>query len=136
MIIDNCCMQLVMNPSQFDVMLTPNLYGNIVANVATGLVGGPGLVGGANVGDGVAVFEVGARHVAQDIAGRNLANPIALIEGAVMMLRYLDLPDYAKRIENATQHVISEQKIWTQDLGGKAHTKDVTQAIINKILNK
>jgi len=133
MIIDNCCMQLVMNPGQFDVMLTPNLYGNIIANVATGLVGGPGIVGGANVGDGIAVFEVGARHVAQDIAGQNKANPVALIQSSIMMLRYLDLPEYAKKIENAVRYVISEQKVWTGDLGGKSSTKDVTQAIIDQL---
>jgi len=126
-------MQLVMNPGQFDVMLTPNLYGNIIANVATGLVGGPGIVGGANVGDGIAVFEVGARHVAQDIAGQNKANPVALIQSSIMMLRYLDLPEYAKKIENAVRYVISEQKVWTGDLGGKSSTKDVTQAIIDQL---
>eukprot|EP01114_Cavostelium_apophysatum_P001999 TRINITY_DN11753_c0_g1_i1.p1 TRINITY_DN11753_c0_g1~~TRINITY_DN11753_c0_g1_i1.p1 ORF type:complete len:394 (-),score=127.43 TRINITY_DN11753_c0_g1_i1:17-1156(-) len=132
MIIDNCCMQLVMNPSQFDVMVTGNLYGNIIANVAAGLVGGPGIVGGANIGESLATFETGARHLAMDIAGQNKANPLGLLSGATTMLRYLDLPEYAEKIEGAVSAVI-EEKILTQDIGGKSSTKEVTQAIIDAI---
>ena len=133
MIIDNCCMQLVMNPSQFDVMLTPNLYGNIITNVASGLVGGPGITPGANVGDGTAVFESGARHAAQDIAGMNKANPSALLLSSTMMLRYLDLPDHAKRIENAIYKVLQDGKVLTRDVGGTATTKDFTNAVIQNL---
>lgn len=133
MIIDNCCMQLVMNPSQFDVMLTGNLYGNLLANVGSGLVGGPGIVGGANFGEDVGIFEVGARHVAADIAGMNRANPIALIESSVMMLKYLKMNSYADRIENAVKNVLTVQKVWTPDLGGTATTRDVTSAIIREL---
>ena len=133
MIIDNCCMQLVMNPSQFDVMLTPNLYGSIICNVASGLVGGPGLTPGANVGDGIAVFESGARHAAQDIAGKNQANPVALLLSSTMMLRYLDLPDHAKRIESSIKKVLSDGKVLTKDVGGTATTKDFTSAVIHNL---
>jgi len=133
MIVDNCCMQLVMNPSQFDVMLTPNLYGNIITNVGAGLVGGPGLTPGANVGDGVAMFEVGARHAAQDIAGMNKANPTGLILASTMMLRHLNLFDHAKRIEKAVQKTFTEGKYITKDVGGNATTREFTNAVINKL---
>jgi len=126
-------MQLVMNPSQFDVMLTPNLYGNIITNVAAGLVGGPGLTPGANAGDGMALFEVGARHAAHDIAGMNKANPTGLILSSIMMLRYLELHEYAKRIEKAVQGVLKEGKVLTKDIGGNATTKEFTQAVITNL---
>lgn len=99
MIVDNCSMQLVMNPGQFDVMLTPNLYGNIVTNIAVGLVGGPGIVPGMNQGHRVAMFEPGARHTGSDIAGQNKANPTAMILAATKMLRYIDQEEHAARIE-------------------------------------
>lgn len=133
MIIDNCCMQLVMNPSQFDVMVTLNLYGNIIINAAAGLIGGPGVVGGANVGEGMVVFEPGTRHVAADIAGQNKANPVAMISSAVMMLRHLDLNDHATKIENAVDKVLAEGKVKTQDLGGNSTTKEFTDAVISAL---
>jgi len=135
MIIDNCCMQLVMKPSQFDVMVTSNLYGNIITNVAGGLIGGPGIVGGANIGENIALFEPGTRHVAMDIAGKNKANPVAMLLSSTMMLRHLELPEFANLIENAVHAVVKEGKHLTSDLGGKATTTQVTEAVIDKVLN-
>lgn len=122
-----------MNPSQFDVMVTLNLYGNIIINASAGLIGGPGVVGGANVGEGMVVFEPGTRHVATDIAGQNKANPIAMISTSVMMLRHLELFDHASKIENAVEKVLAEGKVKTQDLGGTATTKQFTDAVINAL---
>jgi len=133
MIIDNCCMQLVMHPSQFDVMVTSNLYGNIVANVAGGLVGGPGIIPGANIGAGIAIFEPGLRHSAQDIAGQNKANPTAMILSGVELLRYLELEQQAANIERAVQEVVAEGKHLTRDVGGSATTKRFTEAVISKL---
>jgi len=132
MIIDNCCMQLVMNPSQFDVMVTGNLYGNIISNVAAGLVGGPGVVGGANIGEQIAIFET-ARHPALDIAGKNKANPLGLLRGATMMLKYMELPEHADRIEKAVADTISKNKLLTTDLGGQATTRQITESIISSL---
>jgi isocitrate dehydrogenase (NAD+) len=89
MIVDNTCMQLVSKPQQFDVMVMPNLYGNIVANVATGLVGGAGLVAGSNYGHGCAVFEAGTRNSGKGIAGMNVANPSGMLFAAANMLKYI-----------------------------------------------
>ena len=122
-----------MNPSQFDVMVTLNLYGNIIINAAAGLIGGPGVVGGANVGEGMVVFEPGTRHVAADIAGQNKANPVAMISSAVMMLRHLDLNDHATKIENAVDKVLADGKVKTQDLGGNSTTKEFTDAVISAL---
>ena len=97
MIIDNTCMQLVGRPEQFDVMVTPNLYGNLVSNVVAGLCGGPGVMPGANIGKDVAIFEQGARHVGKDIAGKGIANPTASLLATAMMLRHLNLPDFSDR---------------------------------------
>lgn len=133
MIIDNCCMQLVMRPEQFDVMVTPNLYGNLVTNVAAALVGGPGLLPGANIGERVAIFETGAHHVAHDIAGKNIVNSTGLILSSAQMLQHIGLAKHADLIENAVRQVIAEQKVRTADLGGTATTKEFTQAVINKI---
>jgi len=133
MIIDNCCMQLVMNPSQFDVMVTSNLYGNIIANVGGGLVGGPGIIPGANIGAGVAIFEPGLRHSAQDIAGQQKANPTAMILSGAELLKYLELNDVAVRIEKAVQQVVAEGKYLTRDVGGSASTKRFTEAVIGKL---
>jgi len=133
MIIDNCCMQLVMHPSQFDVMVTSNLYGNICANVAGGLVGGPGIIPGANIGSGVAIFEPGLRHSAQDIAGQNKANPTAMILSGVEMLKYLEMDQYATAIETAVQETVAEGKFLTRDVGGSSTTKKFTEAVISKL---
>jgi len=133
MIVDNACMQLVMNPTQFDILLCPNLYGHIITNVATGLIGGPGLIGGANVGEGIALFEPGSRHVGLDIAGKNTANPIAMLHSGTMLLRHLELDEPANRIDAAIRSVITGTKIFTKDLGGNASTKDITHAIIDRL---
>jgi len=132
MIVDNACMQMVMNPTQFDVLVLPNLYGNILTNVAAGLVGGPGVVGGANIStQGIVLFEPGARHVAQDIAGQNKANPVAMILSSTMMLRHLELADHAKKIDKAVFSVLSQGKQLTADLGGTTSTKEFTRAVID-----
>lgn len=133
MIIDNACMQLVSNPSQFDVIVTPNLYGNIVINVAAGLVGGPGIIPGASYGKGIAVFETGARHVARDISGKGVANPTALILSAVMMLHYLKLNTYADKISSAIDYVYEKTDIRTSDMGGKFKTSDFTYTVIKRL---
>jgi len=135
MIIDNCCMQLVMHPSQFDVMVTSNLYGNIIANVAGGLVGGPGIIPGANIGAGIAIFEPGLRHSAQDIAGQQKANPTALILSGTELLKYLELDSYAENIEKAVQDVVAEGKYLTADVGGTGTTRKFTEAVIEKLTN-
>jgi len=133
-IIDNTCMQLVMRPQQFDVMVTPNLYGNLVINVASALVGGPGLVGGVNWGlRGESIFEPGTRHVGMDIAGKDKANPVGILLSSVMMLRHLQMFEEASRIETAVRAVLTEGKVRTSDIGGTASTREMTQAIIDKL---
>jgi len=133
MIIDNTCMQLVMNPLHFDVILTPNLYGNIVVNVIAGLIGGAGLPYGSNIGPHVAIFEPGARHVGLQIAGQNLANPTGMIMSGVMLLRHLGLDSYADRITRAVASVISQPQTRTKDLGGVASRKEFTFEIIKQL---
>ncbi len=128
-IVDNTCMQLVMRPQQFDVMLLENLYGDIVSDLAAGLVGGLGIVPGANIGELGAVFEA-VHGSAPDIAGQNLANPTALLQSAIMMLRYLGERQAADLIENSFRHTLEVKKIRTRDLGGTAHTTEYTEAIV------
>ncbi|KAI8817705.1 uncharacterized protein EV422DRAFT_212987 [Fimicolochytrium jonesii] len=130
MIVDNASMQLVSKPSQFDVIVCGNLYGNILSNVGAAIVGGPGLVPGANFGTHYAVFEPGCRHVGKDIQGRNQANPTALLLSAIHMLRHLHLHQHADRISAALNKVITESKVLTPDLGGKNTTTDFTKAVI------
>ncbi|KAI3639129.1 hypothetical protein MIR68_002659 [Amoeboaphelidium protococcarum] len=132
-IVDNCAMQLVAKPQQFDVMVMPNLYGSIVSNVGAALVGGVGLVPGANVGRDYAVFEPGCRHVGKDIQGRNLANPTSMILSSVMMLRHLGLEVEAERISSAVMKVLSQGKALTADLGGQASTTDFTKSVIESL---
>src|SRR3954453_15993717 len=107
MIVDNCSMQLVSRPQQFDVMVMPNLYGSILSNIGAALVGGPGIIPGCNMGREHAVFEPGCRHVGLDIKGRDQANPTAMILSATMMLRHLGLDDHASRITKAVYDVIA-----------------------------
>jgi isocitrate dehydrogenase (NAD+) len=128
-IIDNLCMQLVKNPEKFDMLLMENFYGDIVSDLCAGLVGGLGVVPGANIGENVAVFEA-VHGTAPDIAGKGLANPTALLMSAVMMLDWLDLPKAARQLEAAIQKVYVESKVRTGDLGGKATCEQFTQAII------
>ncbi|XP_077991904.1 isocitrate dehydrogenase [NAD] subunit beta, mitochondrial-like [Glandiceps talaboti] len=133
MIIDNCCMQLVSNPHQFDVMVMPNLYGSIVDNVAVGLVGGAGVVPGESYSSDFAIFEPGARHTFSQASGRNVANPTAMLMCSSNMLRHLNLEFYAQLIENAVGKVIRMGKVRTRDMGGYASTSEFTRAVTNNI---
>ena len=127
-IVDAACMHLVMNPSQFDVLLLPNLYGDIVSDLCAGLVGGLGVVPGANIGREIAVFEA-VHGSAPDIAGKGLANPMALLHSAVLMLRHLREGAIADRIMRALGDVLSEGRVRTRDLGGTAGTMAFADAI-------
>ncbi|AET38807.1 isocitrate dehydrogenase (NAD(+)) IDH1 Ecym_3316 [Eremothecium cymbalariae DBVPG len=132
-IVDNASMQAVAKPHQFDVLVTPNLYGSILGNVGAALIGSPGLVPGANFGREYAVFEPGSRHVGLDIKGQDVANPTAMILSSTLMLRHLGLNDYADRISKATYEVIAEGKHTTKDIGGHASTTQFTKAIVDKL---
>ena len=131
-IVDNACLQLVIDPWQFDVLLMENLYGDIVSDLAAGLVGGLGVVPGANLGDHHALFET-VHGSAPDIKGKNIANPTAMIQAAVMMLDHISEKPAAKRISAALEKVLIEGAIRTPDLGGKATTKKFAEAIIREI---
>jgi isocitrate dehydrogenase (NAD+) len=132
-IVDNLCMQLVVDPNQFDVLLLENLYGDIVSDLAAGLVGGLGVVAGANIGEIGAVFEA-VHGSAPDIAGENKANPIALLQSAVLMLYHLNEDDAAKRIYDSIVTVLSKgEEFRTRDLGGTATTSTFTTAICDAI---
>nr|XP_053634359.1 isocitrate dehydrogenase [NAD] subunit gamma, mitochondrial-like [Cherax quadricarinatus] len=133
MIVDNTCMQLVARPQQFDVMVMPNLYGNVVSNVVCGLVGGPGLLSGRNYGEHFAVFEPGTRNTGASVAGRNIANPVAMLNSACDMLEHLDLQSHAHLIRDAIDRTLNVDKIHTADLGGQATSLDVVQNIIHVI---
>ncbi|MFL6212030.1 MAG: isocitrate dehydrogenase (NAD(+)) [Pyrinomonadaceae bacterium] len=128
-IVDNACMQLVMRPEQFDVMLLENLYGDIVSDLCAGLVGGLGLVPGANIGERGAVFEA-VHGSAPDIAGQGIANPTALLQSGIMMLRHLGERAAAERIEQAMFKVFRAGQVRTRDIGGTAKTSEFARAII------
>jgi isocitrate dehydrogenase (NAD+) len=128
-IVDNCCMQLVVNPNQFDVIVTENLYGDIISDLCAGLVGGLGVVPGANIGKEVAIFEP-VHGSAPDIAGQNKANPTALLQSAVMMLRHLGEHERANRIMSALFKALEQVETRTGDLGGKGTTESFANAII------
>ena len=130
-IVDNCCMQLVTRPEQFDVLVTENLYGDIVSDLCAGLVGGLGLAPGANIGEKGAVFEA-VHGSAPDIAGQGVANPTALLMSAVMMLRHLGHNEQADRIANSVLRVCSDGKCLTVDLGGKASTGEYKVEVIKQ----
>lgn len=130
-IVDNCCMQLVTRPEQFDVLVTENLYGDIVSDLCAGLVGGLGLAPGANIGEHCAVFEA-VHGSAPDIAGKGVANPTALLLSAVMMLRHLGCHEQANRISNSVLRVCSDGKCLTVDLGGRANTKEYMVEVISQ----
>ena len=128
-IVDNACMQLVMRPEQFDIMLLENLYGDIVSDLCAGLIGGLGLVPGANIGELGAVFEA-VHGSAPDIAGQGVANPTALLQSAILMLRYLGEREPADRIERAMLKVFEDGQVRTRDIGGTAKTAEFADAII------
>jgi len=128
-IVDNACMQLVMRPEQFDIMLLENLYGDIVSDLCAGLVGGLGLVPGANIGELGAVFEA-VHGSAPDIAGQGIANPTALLQSSILMLRYLNEREAADRVEKAMLKVFTEGRVRTRDIGGTAKTNEFARAIV------
>lgn len=132
LIVDNACMQLVMNPNQFDMLLLENLYGDIVSDLAAGLVGGLGVVPGANIGDDIAVFEA-VHGAAPNIAGQGIANPTALIQSAVLMLKYIGEREPAERIQGALEKVLAEGKTMTRDMGGQATSIEFTEAILGAL---
>jgi isocitrate dehydrogenase (NAD+) len=127
-IVDAACMQLVLNPTQFDVLVMPNLYGDIVSDLCAGLVGGLGVVGAANLGTEIAVFEA-VHGSAPDIAGKNLANPTALLLSAVLMLRHIEEGEAADRIMRALAAVLTGGEVRTRDLGGTATTTEFADAV-------
>jgi isocitrate dehydrogenase (NAD+) len=129
-IVDNACMQLVMRPEQFEVLVLPNLYGDVVSDLAAGLVGGLGVVPSGNFGDEAALFEA-VHGTAPDIAGKGIANPTALLLSGVMMLDHMGETAAARRIEAAVLKVYREGRWLTADVGGKATTKEFTQAVID-----
>ncbi|XP_059647390.1 isocitrate dehydrogenase [NAD] regulatory subunit 1, mitochondrial-like [Cornus florida] len=132
-IVDNCCMQLVSKPEQFDVMVTPNLYGNLVANTAAGIAGGTGVMPGGNVGADHAIFEQGASagNVGNDkLVEEKKANPVALLLSSAMMLKHLQFPSFSDRLETAVKRVILEGRYRTKDLGGDSSTQEVVDAVI------
>ncbi len=131
-IVDNMCMQLVQKPEVYDVLLCPNLYGDILSDLCAGLVGGLGIAPGANMGDDCAVFEP-VHGSAPKYAGQNKVNPTAIILSSVLMLRYIGEKEAADKIFKATAEVIEEGKIVTYDLGGTASTSEMANAIIQKI---
>ena len=131
-IIDNACLQLVLDPTTFDVLLLENLYGDIVSDLAAGLVGGLGVVAGANLGDGYALFET-VHGSAPDIKGKGIANPTAMISAAIMMLNRISEQTAAKRISAALERVLQRGDCLTPDLGGSATTKKFAAAVIDEI---
>ncbi|HKQ05010.1 MAG TPA: isocitrate dehydrogenase (NAD(+)) [Blastocatellia bacterium] len=132
LIVDNACMQMVMDPNQFDVLLLENLYGDIMSDLGAGLVGGLGIVPGANIGEEVAVFEA-VHGSAPNIAGRGIANPTALIQTAVLMLKHIGEREAADRIQQALVKILAEGQFLTRDLGGNATTIEFTDAIIHAL---
>ena len=132
MIVDNTCMQLVMNPHQFDVIVTTNLFGDIISDLCAGLIGGLGMAPGANIGKDCAIFEA-VHGSAPDIAGKNLANPSSVILASVQMLEYLNMGDKAQKIVAALRDVIESGDRTTRDLGGSHGTTDFTQAVLDRL---
>jgi isocitrate dehydrogenase (NAD+) len=132
LIVDTTCMRLVLDPTQFDVLLMENLYGDILSELCAGLVGGLGVVPGANFGDQCAVFEA-VHGSAPDIAGKNLANPIAITRSAALMLEHLGEPEAARKIEAAVRAVLQKHERLTPDLGGTASTMQVADAIVEEL---
>lgn len=131
-IIDNMCMQLVLRPDDYDVIVTTNLFGDILSDLCAGLVGGLGMVAGANVGDEIAIFEA-VHGSAPDIAGQDKANPTAIIRSAILMLKHLKMNNFAERIDSALDLTLANPQECTGDLGGPLGTKAFTQAVISNL---
>jgi isocitrate dehydrogenase (NAD+) len=132
LIVDNACMQIVIDPRQFDILLLPYLYGDVMSDLAAGLVGGLGVVPSGNIGDESAIFEA-VHGTAPDIAGKGIANPTALLMSSILMLNYIGEGSTAGRVEQALWKVYREGKHFTRDLGGKASTEQFTDAIISAL---
>ena len=132
LIIDNACMQVVLDPKQFDMLLLTNLYGDIMSDLAAGLVGGLGVVPSGNIGESVAIFEA-VHGTAPDIAGKGIANPTALLMSGIMMLDHIGEMDAARRVENALHRVYREGKSLTRDVRGTATTAEFTAAVIHAL---
>src|SRR5256885_14723947 len=128
-IVDNTCMQLVMNPYQYDMLLLENLYGDIISDLCAAFVGGLGLVPGANIGDECAIFEA-VHGSAPDIAGKNIANPTALVRSGILMLRHLGEDEAAKRVERGLERVYRQREKLTRDVGGKAGTSEFAHSVL------
>jgi isocitrate dehydrogenase (NAD+) len=133
-IIDACAMKLVLNPWQFDVLVTTNLFGDILSDLVAGLVGGLGMTPGGNIGTDAAIFEA-VHGSAPDIAGKGIANPIALLLAAAMMLEHVHLPHMATRLRTAIDQTLNLDKVRTGDLGGQAKTAEFTRALVKRITN-
>ncbi len=131
-IVDACAMQLVLNPWQFDVIVTTNLFGDILSDEIAGLVGGLGLAPAGNIGETAAIFEA-VHGSAPDIAGKGIANPLALLLAAAMMLDHVNRADLSERVRSAIDKVLNEDQVRTPDLGGKAGTRQLTEAIIRRL---
>ncbi|KAI6191775.1 Isocitrate dehydrogenase [NAD] subunit, mitochondrial [Aphelenchoides bicaudatus] len=131
MIVDNTCMQLVSNPQQFDVLVMPNLYGNIIDNLAAGLVGGAGVVPAESVGSDFVIFEPASRHSFKEGVGRQIANPTAMILCCANMLNHLHLQEYGQALNKAVIKTIKDGKVKTQDMGGYATTRDLAFAVVD-----
>ncbi|MFN7133765.1 MAG: isocitrate/isopropylmalate family dehydrogenase, partial [Myxococcales bacterium] len=129
-IVDALCMKLVIDPGQFDVLVLENLYGDIISDLCAGLVGGLGVVPGANIGEGCAVFEA-VHGSAPDIAGKGVANPTAVLQSAILMLRHVGKLDVAQRVEDALMAVYRSGRHLTRDVGGTADTATFTTAVID-----
>lgn len=132
MIVDAMSMKLVQNPEKYDVLVMPNLYGDILSDMAAGLVGGLGVAPGANIGEDISIFE-SIHGSAPDIAGKNIANPTAAILSGVMMLRFIGEMEAADKIDNAIKNVLKAGKVLTVDLGGKATTNEFTEEVIKNL---
>ena len=133
-IIDNCAMQMVSRPQQFDVMVMPNLYGSIVSSIGAGLIGGAGISAGASIGDNYLLFDQACRNSGIDIAGKNLANPTALLLSSVNMLKSMYFPRFADLIHDALINVYQEGKYLTKDVGGNSNTSDFTNRVCAEIV--
>ena len=131
-IVDNMAMQLVLHPEDYEVLLAPNLYGDILSDLTAGLIGGLGVAPGGNFGDEVVVFEA-VHGSAPDIAGKNVANPLGLLRSGLMMLEHVNQTDAAEQIESAVNEVLREGEVLTPDLGGNATTTELTEEIINHL---
>jgi isocitrate dehydrogenase (NAD+) len=132
LIVDNCCMQLVMHPEKFDMIVTTNLFGDILSDLCAGFVGGLGMAPGANIGDSVAIFEA-VHGSAPDIAGKNIANPSSVLLACELMLKHLNFPSKAEQLRFALKDVIAKGDRLTPDLGGKASTTEFTDAILERL---